>query len=273
MSWSPITYKRSLEAISYLAWTPIDAIMKHELFNIKGDKFMPRTRICGIYAIINQVNAHRYIGSSCNINKRWSEHRYHLRKGKHKSGYLQKAWDNYGESNFVFTILEIVESPDLLQEREQHYMDFFLPEYNVYPFAFSAKNRTVTEAQKEHLRQLNTGKKPTPEARENHRLAMNRPEVIEANRQRALRRKDSPETRAKKSAAQLIAQNRPEQLELNRQKHLGKKMPREGVIRSHEKLKGHKRSPETIARIRAARTPENSEAGWEKRRANKQGGE
>src|SRR6266581_945125 len=267
MAWSPITYKRRLEADLCLTWTPIYAIMRHEIIQHKKEKVMPRTRICGIYAIINQVNAHRYIGSSCNMNKRWSEHRYHLRKGKHKSGYLQKAWDTYGESNFVFTMLEIVESPEMLQAREQHYMDFFLPEYNVYPFAFSGKNRVVTEAQKEHLSQVNLGKTHTPEARENMRRASNLPEAIEQNRQAHLGRKDSPETRAKKSAAGLIAQNRPERLERNRQTSTGRKIPREAVIRGHEKLKGRERSPETIARIRASRTPENSKAGWEKRRA------
>lgn len=293
MSLSPLSvvaipYKCTLDADLCLTYTPIRAIMRHELFSIKGENFMARvTRRCGVYAIINQVSAHRYIGSSCSINRRWAEHRYDLRHGKHKSEYLQNAWNKYGETSFVFTILEIVESPELLQEREQHYMDFFQPEYNIYPYAFSSrgakhseetksrisqKNRghLVSEEQRELLRQVNLGKKMTPEARENHRRAMNRPEMIEANRQRALGRKDSPETRAKKSASSLIAQNRPEQLELNRQKQLGKKMPPESVKRGSEKRKGQKRTPEQIARLRASRTPESFKVAWEKRRANKQ---
>jgi len=58
---------------------------------------------CGyVYAITNTVNGGSYIGSTTNLASRWKTHRYLLRKGKHHSFILQKAWDKYGETSFSF---------------------------------------------------------------------------------------------------------------------------------------------------------------------------
>tara|TARA_R110002012_G_C11563590_1_gene603624 strand:- start:416 stop:1150 length:735 start_codon:yes stop_codon:yes gene_type:complete len=46
---------------------------------------------------------------------------------KHHSIHLQRAWYHYGEDVFIFSILEDVEDPDLLIEREQHYLDLYKP--------------------------------------------------------------------------------------------------------------------------------------------------
>jgi len=81
----------------------------------------------GIYQIKNIINNKIYIGSSVDIKRRWSEHRSDLKKMKHHSIHLQRAWHHYGEDVFIFTILEDVEEPDLLIEREQHYLDLYKP--------------------------------------------------------------------------------------------------------------------------------------------------
>ena len=37
----------------------------------------------GIYAIVNKNNKKRYIGSTCNLTKRWIQHKYQLNKNIH----------------------------------------------------------------------------------------------------------------------------------------------------------------------------------------------
>lgn len=77
---------------------------------------------CGIYAIVNTKNNKRYIGSSRNIELRWNQHHCDLRKNRHHSIALQRAWNKYGEGSFQFKIL-IKCSVDELLDYEQKYLD------------------------------------------------------------------------------------------------------------------------------------------------------
>ena len=77
----------------------------------------------GIYKIENMTNGKIYIGSSKNIENRWSQHRSLLKSGKHHSQHLQHAWDRYNESNFKFNIVEDVIMQEDLFTREQYWMD------------------------------------------------------------------------------------------------------------------------------------------------------
>lgn len=78
----------------------------------------------GIYKIENSLNNQVYIGSSTDIEKRIKQHKYRLRKDVHENQYLQRAWNKYGEENFVF--LEIMELPfNSLIEREQYWIDYY----------------------------------------------------------------------------------------------------------------------------------------------------
>ena len=67
-----------------------------------------RTKISGIYKIVNKVNGKYYIGSSANIygipHGRWYQHKMHLRGNWHYNNHLQSAWKKYGESSFDFVI-------------------------------------------------------------------------------------------------------------------------------------------------------------------------
>jgi len=81
---------------------------------------MAKEKICGIYKIENLVNGKVYIGSSCDIKKRWRDHKYQLRHNKHYNNYLQNSWNKYREDNFKFKIVE--ETKDL-QIREQYWID------------------------------------------------------------------------------------------------------------------------------------------------------
>jgi group I intron endonuclease len=81
-----------------------------------------------IYAIENIHNGKMYIGSTKNYVYRWRAHKTTLRKGAHHSFVLQKAWEKYGESSFVFKLLLIC-SKDTRYFYEQSLMK--LQSYNI----------------------------------------------------------------------------------------------------------------------------------------------
>jgi group I intron endonuclease len=83
----------------------------------------------GIYRIKNKVNNKCYYGSSKNIDKRWKRHKNELNKKKHINIILQRAWNKYGEKNFVFEIIEECDV-SLLLKTEQNYLNLS-PEYNI----------------------------------------------------------------------------------------------------------------------------------------------
>lgn len=88
-----------------------------------------------IYQIINKINEHCYIGSTVNFTKRTYWHKSRLRKNKHHSPYLQRAWNKYGEDAFEFRIIEMPVSDLPLLEVEQRYLTDLKPEYNVSEIA------------------------------------------------------------------------------------------------------------------------------------------
>lgn len=93
----------------------------------------PKSQVrCGIYAIQESESGRLYIGSSVRIHQRWSEHRRYLRKGTHHSSLLQQAWTLLGPQAFKFIVLEECGRLEL-QQREQEYIDFFRPQFNVEP--------------------------------------------------------------------------------------------------------------------------------------------
>lgn len=60
------------------------------------------------------------------FSQRKGMHLYQLNNNKHHSRYLQNAWDKYGKDNFIFEIIEYVDDPNLLLEREQFYLNKIL---------------------------------------------------------------------------------------------------------------------------------------------------
>lgn len=116
---------------------------------------------CGIYRIINKLNNKFYIGSSQNIEDRIKEHFLLLRKNKHHSKHLQKAFNKDGENNFIFEILEEVQD-DLLLIREQYFLDTLKPfKKNGYNIAIAAgspmKGRKTSKLAKQKLSQKLSG--------------------------------------------------------------------------------------------------------------------
>jgi len=79
--------------------------------------------LSGIYKIICRSNNKFYIGSSININRRFKDHIRLLKRNNNKNKYLQNSWNKYGEKNFKFEIIEIVNNVKQLLIREKWWID------------------------------------------------------------------------------------------------------------------------------------------------------
>ncbi len=73
-----------------------------------------------IYQIVHLESGNKYIGQTSRpAIKRWREHLYALRHGRHPNRYLQSAWNRYGESAFKFDIIKEVSTLEELNESEK----------------------------------------------------------------------------------------------------------------------------------------------------------
>lgn len=63
----------------------------------------------GIYKITNKTTSKVYIGESLNIIRRWAEHKGNLNENKHHSYKLQQDWNKYGQDDFTFEIVAVLD--------------------------------------------------------------------------------------------------------------------------------------------------------------------
>ena len=120
---------------------------------------------CGIYMIQNCLSGKMYVGSSKNIKLRWDCHAKALKMGCHGNGRLQNAWTRYGESAFIFSVLEQVADQNHLICREQFWIDQLDSSnrdvgYNICSTAGSPLGYKHTEAAHEKMRLAATTKPP-----------------------------------------------------------------------------------------------------------------
>lgn len=100
-------------------------------------------KVAGIYAFVNTLDGHRYVGQAKNINARVRSHIRELEKGTHRTSAdrrLQNAWNEFGREAFEIVVLEIVPDnsastnyhvrPDNLSLAEHFYINE-RSEYNV----------------------------------------------------------------------------------------------------------------------------------------------
>lgn len=160
-------------------------------------------KICksGIYRIRNLIDDKAYIGSAKNLKSRKSTHFAALRNNRHVNIYLQRAWNKYGEKNFVFEILEYIDDLNLLTTIEQNYIDFFISQkkdsvYNIRKIARSNLGISFSEEVSQKISAKLLGKEKSPEARANMSNAM-------MGNTKWLGKKHSAETRNKMSAWQI----------------------------------------------------------------------
>lgn len=123
---------------------------------------------CGVYRIINKYNNNCYIGSSNNLRQRYRSHLNRLTKNKNKCSILQRAFNKYGQDNFIFQVILCCDSKDRLYY-EQQLIDELKPRYNVYIQVNDSPLRTIpmSNITKEKLRMSHQGIKLTERHKSN----------------------------------------------------------------------------------------------------------
>lgn len=111
-----------------------------------------------IYAIVNKLNNHRYVGSAKDFNVRRRLHLSRLNLKTHHSKYLQRAWYKYGSQFFEFIIIEDGIEPCDLIKREQWWFDNTICQYNNSKVAGSSLGVKRSAETKEKLRLVQLGR-------------------------------------------------------------------------------------------------------------------
>jgi group I intron endonuclease len=126
--------------------------------------------ISGIYQIQSKIKPERiYIGSSVNIQRRWRDHLYLLKKNKHDNQRLQHHYNKYGKNDFVFSIIIGCGKDDLVTT-EQFYIDSIKCWFNLCPKAGNTLGVRFSEESKERSRRATLGRKHPIESRKQRSL-------------------------------------------------------------------------------------------------------
>jgi hypothetical protein len=132
--------------------------------NVELDKskiFLENKDKSGVYIWTNNITKSSYVGSSVNLNKRFSNYfsNLYLKKEALKSNsIIIKALLKYGYSNFSLSIIEYCE-PELALNREQIYLDLLKPKYNILPKSNSSLGYKHTKESIEKIRLISKNRK------------------------------------------------------------------------------------------------------------------
>jgi group I intron endonuclease len=138
------------------------------------------------------------------MHQRWYNHARDLRRRKHHSILLQRAWDKYGETAFVFGVLELCDPADCVA-REQFHIDSLQSSnpnhgFNICPRAGSSLGIKHTPETCQKNRMARLGRKLAPEHVAKMRLALKgikkTPEHNRKNSEGLKGKKKTPEHRA-----------------------------------------------------------------------------
>lgn len=120
----------------------------------------------GIYKILNKVDGKYYVGSSKNIQYRWTEHKRQLNNNCHHNDFLQRAWNKYGSNSFDFIILEFTDIDKTLLV-EQKYLDIAKIEQDkCYNLNFKVTGGDMGQHSRDKIRIKMTGRKLSTETKE-----------------------------------------------------------------------------------------------------------
>jgi len=75
-------------------------------------EYQERVKPSGVFQVKNLANGKVLLGSSLNLEGPLNKHRFMLRIDSHPNKELQKDWNELGESQFSFEILEVIQVQD-----------------------------------------------------------------------------------------------------------------------------------------------------------------
>jgi len=137
-----------------------------------------KEKICGIYKIqcIEKSNRNNgiYVGQSVNIYERWYNHKNELKKNTHYNKHFQRIWNKYGESGFIFEIIETCNRKEL-NEKEIYWIKF----YNSYDNGLNqnsggsiVNSKPASKETREKISKQLTGRIREDESRGKHPFAI-----------------------------------------------------------------------------------------------------
>ena len=134
----------------------------------------------GIYQWLNKINGKSYIGSSKDLTNRKGHWIANFKKDKMKyKSILHDAAKKHGLENFIFIILEECEpTKEMLEARENYYIETINPEYNILQKAYSPLGFKWTEEQKQEYRN-NYSEERKQATAERSKEYMEQPEIKE----------------------------------------------------------------------------------------------
>lgn len=192
-----------------------------------------------IYRIRHVATDRCYIGrtNKDEPSRRFAEHRYLLRRGKHPSPRMQNAWDKYGEEAFVFETVAVCDS-SVAVEIEQKYLLSVMCVFNARKLA--TQPNAAPPDRIEELRKRMTGNQYTKGRK------VTDPDEIESRAKHHRGRKRPPETGQRISAFLKGNQNAKGRV-VSEETRLKIKLATDAT---RPTMTGKKHSPETIEKIR-----------------------
>lgn len=126
-----------------------EIVQKDIINDIKKDSMKNQCKntgiISGIYKIVNKIDGKYYVGSSCDIQRRWKTHIYYLTRNRHINDYLQNAWNKYGNNSFELLIVELSDKEKNFLV-EQKYLDIAKTEQDkCYNLNFESKGGCISD--------------------------------------------------------------------------------------------------------------------------------
>ena len=90
----------------------------------------------GVFKISNLINGKIFVSSSPNLDSKWNSQKMQLNAKTHPNFDLQKDWDEFGENNFVYEIVDTIDLKDSepkknysadIKELEEMYLEELQP--------------------------------------------------------------------------------------------------------------------------------------------------
>jgi len=119
-------------------------IVYHNADSQKKEIYLNSKGKSGVYMWVNTINGKRYVGSSVNLQRRFSAYYSVAYLTKYNTTLIHRALLKYGYSAFSLYILEYCKEEDLIK-REQDFMDLYNPEYNILKTAGNSLGVKPTE--------------------------------------------------------------------------------------------------------------------------------
>lgn len=121
-------------------------------YNLEKNVYGQIKQLPGIYKISFEGSTDVYIGTSLNVRKRLQSHMVDFKKGKN-SPKLQEVWNTL-KYFMQFEVLEYVDNPIHIYEREQYYIDLLQPTLNKLTMKeaktrFAIRSGTLKQPKKE----------------------------------------------------------------------------------------------------------------------------